>query len=458
MQDRNWDRLCRHVLSNLACLGRHTLTGIICTSGMHSRDWTSEYRLYSKERVDPTQLFDTIRKTTISGYDQQVPLIAALDDTLLPKCGKRTPGVSYRRDPLGPPFNLNLIKAHRTIQVSMAYPGENGTTRMIPIDFRQAPSAKKPGRRASAEAHEYYKEEKKKLNLSRQGLKSIVDLRKKLDIDVGKNRPLWMTVDGSYTNRNVLKDLPENVVLIGRIRKDTKFYYPVENNKSVGRNKVYGERAPTPHELLYDNETPYRKVKAFYAGKMRDFNVKTISPLKWRVAGKNYSLRMLVIGGIKYQIRKDGSTSRKGPAYLICTDHNIPEDKILQAYLQRWDIEVNFREEKSILGLGQAQVRNPKSVDAFHSTAVASYALLLLAGIRSYGKKGFPSKMPSPKWQRKNGTRPTLSNMLSHLRWELWSTAISSVDFYSFKTAKTTYTKPEKLKMPLSTALFLAKP
>ena len=50
------------------------------------------------------------------------------------------------------------------------------------------------------------------------------------------------------------------------------------------------------------------------------------------------------------------------PAYIICTDPDLPLEDILQEYVWRWDIEVNHRDEKTILGVGQAQVRNENSV------------------------------------------------------------------------------------------------
>ncbi len=63
----------------------------------------------------------------------------------------------------------------------------------------------------------------------------------------------------------------------------------------------------------------------------------------------------------------------KEPAYLIC--FKAPVEKLLQAYLWRWGIEVNFRDQKTLLGCGQAQVRKeipcskvPQFVTAVHAT------------------------------------------------------------------------------------------
>jgi hypothetical protein len=44
---------------------------------------------------------------------------------------------------------------------------------------------------------------------------------------------------------------------------------------------------------------------------------------------------------------------------------------LLQAYFDRWGIEVNHREEKDILGVGQAQVWNEQSVSNVPALGVA---------------------------------------------------------------------------------------
>ena len=67
---------------------------------------------------------------------------------------------------------------------------------------------------------------------------------------------------------------------------------------------------------------------------------------------------------------------------------------LLQAYLWRWEIELNFRDEKTTLGVGDAQARTPASVEAVPALIVASYAMLLLAGIKSNNE----AFLPRPNW------------------------------------------------------------
>jgi hypothetical protein len=118
-QRKHLERLSRHIMSELVCMGRHTLTNLLTTGGRQFRDWTADYRLYSQERIDCTRVFDRVRQEVCALADRKV-LVTALDDSLLPKTGKKIPGVKYTRDPMGPPLQVNFIRGQRVIQMSAA--------------------------------------------------------------------------------------------------------------------------------------------------------------------------------------------------------------------------------------------------------------------------------------------------------------------------------------------------
>ena len=105
---------------------------------------------------------------------------------------------------MGPPFQVNFIRGQRVIQMSAAV-SEGPQSRMIPILFRDASTPAKPKHNASADEWSFYKEESKKRRLSVYGVGCIRDLRCRME----PGHDLWVTVDGSYTNRTVLKNLPE---------------------------------------------------------------------------------------------------------------------------------------------------------------------------------------------------------------------------------------------------------
>jgi hypothetical protein len=107
------------------------------------------------------------------------------------------------------------------------------------------------------------------------------------------------------------------------------------------------------------------------------------------------------------------------PAYLLCTETGLDIKDILQAYLWRWEIEVGFREEKTMLGCGQAQVRNPKSAESLPVFVAAMYGLLHLASHRANAKPNM-LMLPRPKWYPKEDKkRITIGDLLNNLRAQL---------------------------------------
>lgn len=446
------ERIRRHLLSQLLCLGRHTVTGILTTSGRVDKDWTAEYRMYSKQRVKTEKLFAPVRRSLSARLDPGEPLVAAMDDTRLPKTGRKIPGAKYVRDPLGPAFNVNLIWAQRFIQVSAAAHSENGMARMVPVDFVHAPAPCKPRKGATEEDWKAFREAKRKMSLPRIGAECMGDLRQNMDDDGDYDRMLWASVDGGYTNGTFFKNIPERTEAIGRIRADAKLYYlPESTEGKPGRNRVYGERAPTPEELRQDESVPWQRIEAFAAGKVHNFKIKTISPLRWRPAGKEHDLRLIVIAPLGYRLRKGSKILYRKPAFIVCTDPDAPIEKVLQAYLWRWDIEVNFRDEKTLIGVGEAQVRDENSAENVPALAVAAYAMLLAAAIHSYGLSGQPCSLPPAIWRKKKTMRASTQSLLNQLRHDVWS---QSLRFSGFASTSTAVPKPEKLENSLSSALF----
>ena len=447
-------RVRRHVLSQLLCMGRHTLTGVLGTSGRLFCDWSADYRMYSFQRVVPEKLFIPVRQALTDRLGPAEPLVAALDDTRLRKSGRKTHGVKYTRDPLGPPFHVNFIRAQRFLQISMASPADNGMARMIPIDFVHAPAAQKPRPDADEQVWAQFRQSKREMALPKVGADRLSALRSAMDKDGQQDRPLWSVVDGGYTNRPFIKNLPPRTVVVGRIRADAKLYHlPESTEGKPGRNRVYGERAHTPEALRQDDSIQWQKIEAFAAGKTHLFRIKTLAPLRWRPAGKEHDLRLIAIAPLGYKLTKNSRVLYRKPAYLICTDSNASIQELLQAYVWRWDIEVNFRDEKTLLGVGQAQVRQEHSVENVPALAVAAYAMLLTAATQAYGPTGKPDSLPSPKWRRKKTLRASTQSLIQHLRHEVWA---QSIRFSSFASPHASDTKPEKLDTTLESALFYA--
>lgn len=445
-------RATEHLLAQLVCLGCHTVTSLLSACGRQFVDWSADYRMYERNRVEPEPLFASVRKRLCAR--DQGPIVTALDDTRVRKSGRKVYGAKYMRDPLGPPFHVNFVRAQRFIQTSMASKNSNGQSRMIPVDWMHAPLPQKPSRKATAAQWEEYKSQCKAACISRAGVGRIKHLRNWLDANGAQDRALWCVVDGSFTNQTVLKNLPANTVLAGRIRSDANLYYlPDQQPGAQGRRRSYGMPAPTPEQLRVDDTQPWHRIEVFFGGATRELRAKQLGPVRWRTAGANRNLQLIVIAPTPYRLTKSGKLFYRKPAYLICTDPHAPLAQVVQHYLWRWDIEGNFRDEKTLLGLGEAQVRTEHAVQNVTGLAVAAYAMLLTAA-EICRETNIPHQhLPAPKWRKKKSQRVTTMDLIQSLRYELWAKAIHCSHF---DQQYQTNTKAQKRFDSIENAVFYA--
>jgi SRSO17 transposase len=254
-----------------------------------------------------------------------------------------------------------------------------------------------------------------------------------------------------------MRSIPHDTLITGRIRSDAKLYYlPHSQPEGAGRRRIYGQLAPTPEQLRREESIPWRRVRAFAVGRYHEFRVKRLRPLRWRATSDQSEVQLLVIAPLGYRLCKNSKVLYRQPAYLICTDATLPIQQLLQQYLWRWDIEVNFRDEKTLLGVGQAQVRHPASTQSVPALAVAAYALLLLAARKTFPSERMPLSMPLPKWRSRKRSRASTQNLIALLRQELWADAITSRNFSHFRSTLSPNLKSRKLLPNLKDALFYA--
>jgi hypothetical protein len=330
---------------------------------------------------------------------------------------------------------------------------------MVPIAFCHAPTPPKP-RNASDEQRRQHRQAVRLASLTLLASRQIVALRQALDSQPGGlDRPLHLVVDGGYTNSTVLKKLPPRTTLIGRLRKDAKLYFPPQTPRSpphAGRPRRYGAPASTPEQLRVDETVPWVPLDISISGAPHQVRVKRMGPVLWRTAGVSRLLQIVVIAPLSYRLRKNSKTLYRQPAFLVATDEGLDLRTIVQEYIQRSDIEVNFREEKTLLGVGQAQVRDRRSVEAVPALQVASYAMLLLAALHVQLQPQAADLLPPPKWNSATPQRFSTARAINQLRAELWGRALGVANFSGFVAQRTPSSKSEKFAPDLPSAVLYA--
>jgi hypothetical protein len=419
-QQRTFQRGVRQALGSLICLGRRCLTRIIWTNGGQSRSWSAEYFLHSRCQWEPQELFRPILKRALE-YCPQRLVGVAIDDTRLRKTGRSIRQAFYQRDPLSPPFHINLVLGLRFLQASLLVPLHRNAgvgTRALPIRFQEVSRVKRPGKRATEEMQQQYREAAKQKNLSRSFVEMGQQLRQELDQAGGRNKVLVLAGDGSFCNRTCFAEIPERSVLLVRARKDAKLCFRAPVSEQSGARRFYGTEKFTPQQVRQDESRDWKTTKIFYGGKRRKIRYKQVAEVYWQRGAQQRPLRLIVLAPTPYRKSKSKRLYYRDPAYLLTTDLRSAPKQLLQIYFDRWQIEVNHREEKDTLGVGQAQLWNVTAVPKQPVLAVAAYSALLLASLKAFGAERGAAYAALPKWRR-SARRPSCLDLITLLRKEM---------------------------------------
>jgi len=421
-QDRSQRRAWELSVGMSCSYGRRTFSRAICAVGRQDQDWSADYKLLSRSPWDANRLFGPVVEEYLRRYAKGL-ISVALDDTKLRKTGRKIPSAFWQRDPLSPPFHVNLLYGLRFVGASLIFPHYREgdvAPRAIPVRFVESPAVKKPGKRAEEAQRQAYREAVKVHNLSRDSLGVVRNLREDFDRTGAADRTMLAVVDGSLCNQTVFKaDLP-GIELLARCRKDARLCFPAEK----GSRRRYAVERFTPEQVRGDQHIPWRRAKVYFGGAWRKIRYKEVRGVLWRRGAGIRPLRLFVIAPQPYKLSPHARTHYRQPAYLLTTDDLSPAALLIQAYFDRWQIEVNHREIKDIMGVGQAQVWSPRSVSRQPAFAVASYSLLLLAGLLEFGPGRTRDFVALPKW-RKNAKRPSALDLITLLRKEINETSVS---------------------------------
>lgn len=380
----------------LCGIGRKTITNMAIFLGRSHKIPVSDYKFYSESKWNVEDLFNPILKLA-SEYCLGEYISMAVDDTKIHKTGKKIPYAGWQADPLGPKFQTNLIWGLRYLQTSIIVPlyelNEQTPSRAIPIRFTQAPCVKKPGKKATDQEKQEYKMLSKQHNLSTIFVKEIRQIRESMNKMGLQDKMLIITGDGSFCNKTCMNIEDPKIAMLSRCKKNAKLCF-----QSKESHRVYDAEKFTPEDVRKNDGIPWNVGSFFYGGKQRQIRYKTVNNVLWESGTRRKPLLLIVLAPIPYV--RGGKRNYRNPAYLFATNPNIPVEILIQAYLDRWQIEYNHRDEKSILGVGQAQVWNETSVKTQPAFHVACYSVLLMANMMAYKDKYHKDFGPIPKWRK----------------------------------------------------------
>ncbi len=340
----------RLLLGWVMCLGQHTLCRVGSSAQPqnppdHSRRHGLDgyYNFFERSAWTATGLAYRVAVLVLTRLRFFGRVTLLVDDTLAHKRGKSVWGLGWWRDAVASTKKrVATASGHNWVVLAVAYcpPWCPAPVLALPLLAR--------------------------LHLPGQGQPSCPALAKQMLAEVLAWFPghsFTLVGDGAYACRELLLDLDERVVFVGRMRGDAAVYDPQAPAAKRGRRgpkAKKGPRLPKPREAAAKADRKRSGVGAWLwqavgvtiYGETRALAVVCYQAVWPRVLG----LRPIQVVVVRDQ------TKRLDDVYLFTTDCHADACWVIVQFAWRWAIEVLFRASKQVLDIEAPQHWSQESV------------------------------------------------------------------------------------------------
>jgi DDE superfamily endonuclease len=327
------------------------------------------------------------------------PVLLGLDDTIERRRGKRIGAKGIYRDPVRSSHG-HFVKASGLRWL--------GLMLLVPISWAERVWAL-PFLTALAPSERYCRE---------RGLrhKKLTDWGRQLVLQARRwmpDRQLVVVTDGGFSALEFLAALlRQEVACVTRLRLDAALYQPAPPRRpgTLGRPRTKGERLPTLAEVLADKTTRWQRltVPGWYGEGDRIVEICSGTAV-WRHAG-------LPVVPIRWVLLRD-PCRRFDPQALLCTDPAQEPPQIVRWFVQRWQLEVTFREVRDHLGVETQRQWSDKAIARTTPCLLGLFSVVTLLASRLDGRAR--AQASASAWYRKR--RPTFADTLAAVRRATWS-------------------------------------
>jgi hypothetical protein len=410
-QERTFLRALGLLLGEVFVFARHTVTQELLALGLTDCDWSAWYRLFSMKRFRPEVASQILLAETLQHVPANEVYVVGADSVLVPRSSRKMPGSGWLKAAGTAPFKPGLWRAQRFLNLSWLTPLQAGFSRAIPLCWLPAFTAK--AILAGVAAQKEWQ----------AGLSGLHWVRRELDAFGRQSQSILALVDGSFERATQFwQGLPERTVLLGRTARN-RVLYELPAYSGFGRPPSYGQRVKTPAEWLHERQG-WQTTQILVRGKPRELRYRVEGPFL-REGLPDQAVFLIVVKGMSRKV--NGRKVICKPAfYLVSAIQEQDEwlrpfsaEFLLAWAWQRWELEVEHRELKSGFGLGEKQCWNQNSAIVSVQWSAWVYAVLLLAGYRTWGLLQGPT-CPARWWR--GSPRWSFNTLWRAYRTAFWQT------------------------------------
>lgn len=376
--------------------GRRTVTSILRITGLaRERGFVNDHRVLNRTAWCPKAASRLLFGLLVCAF---VPLVLSLDDTIERRRGRRIAAKGIYRDPVRSSHG-HFVKASglRWLSLTLLAPIPwAGRIWALPFLTALAPSE-----RCCQESGRQHKK--------------LTDWARQLVLQAHRwlpGRKLVVVGDSGFAALELLAALSRHeVACITRLRLDAALYDPAPPRLpgTNGRPRRKGRRLANLSDVLVDPATPWQivSVPGWYGGSMRDIEISTAAAV-WHHGG-------MPVVPIRWVLVRD-PLGRFDPQALLCTDQACDPVQVLRWFVQRWQVEVTFREVRDHLGVKTQRQWSDKAIARTTPCLLGLFSLVTLLGKQL--TPGARRAAATTAWYRKQ--RPTFSGTLAAVRREIW--------------------------------------
>jgi hypothetical protein len=396
---RSWQHAEVLLTGAILAPGQRTVTSILRITGLaRERRFVNYHRVLSRAAWCPRAASRVLLGLLVAAFAPKGPVVLGIDDAIERRRGKRIAAKGIYRDPVRSSHG-HFVKASglRWLSLMLLAPIPwAGRIWALPFLTALAPSERYCQTRG-----------RRHKKLTDWGRQLVLQARRWLP-----GRELVVVADSAFAALEFLAAVSRHgVAVITRLRLDAALYDPAAPRPpgTKGRPRTKGKHLANLSEVLADPAAVWQRVTVpgWYGGGERTVEISTNTAV-WRHGG-------MPVVPIRWVLVRD-PLGKLEPQALLCTDPAQDPVQVLRWFVQRWQVEVTFREVRDHLGVETQRQWSDLAIARTTPCLLGLFSLVTLLG-----------KQLTPQARRATATsawyykqRPTFSDTLAAVRREIW--------------------------------------
>ena len=362
---RSWRHAEVLLVGAILAPGRRTVSSILRISGLcRERRFVNYHRVLNRAAWSGRAAARVLLGLLLDAFLPAGPVLLGLDDTIERRRGKRISAKGIYRDPVRSSHG-HFVKASGLRWLSLML--------LVPISWAGRVWAL-PFLTTLAASERYCRERgRRHKKLTDWGRQLVLQARRWMP-----GRHLVLVTDSGFSALEFLAALlRQEVTCITRLRLDAALYRPAPPRRpgTIGRPRTKGERLPTLAGVLVSKTTRWQRVTVpgWYGEGDRVVEICSDTAV-WRHSG-------LPVVPIRWVLLRD-PCRRFDPQALLCTDPAQEPLRVIRWFVQRWQLEVTFREVRDHLGVGTQRQWSDKAIGRATPCLLALFSIVTLLAAR----------------------------------------------------------------------------